>query len=68
MGQPLGDATACIITFDSLVRFAQQGWEYPLEDNPATRDAIYTYLQEQGIPLMTLPNTEQIKELISGPA
>jgi hypothetical protein len=64
--KPIGDATACFITFDSLVKFAQEGWDYPLQDDPATRHAVYYWLVEHKIPMLTLPDDGQLKRLIGG--
>ncbi len=60
----IGKATAMLITFDSLVRFAQQGWDYPLPDDPSARHAILSWLQENKIPLMTVTTQDQLNQLI----
>lgn len=35
-----GDALTFTLSLDDLVIFAQQGWQYPLEDTPETRAQI----------------------------
>lgn len=38
-----------LLTEDQLLLFAQLGWEYPLEDDPDTRQEIRTWLTDNGI-------------------
>lgn len=37
------------LTLDNLAAFAQEGWQYPLTDNEATRRAILAWLDERGL-------------------
>lgn len=62
--RPIGDATAMLITFDTLVKFAQQGWDYPLPNDAAARHAILNWLLENKIPLMTMTTQDQLNELV----